>query len=184
MNEEAITFVDKLNLFWEQHKIGDKKEGLDINYKFKSIGPWDFNYDGAPSFWRERFAIFGFITYLAGWWVIFSNDWQYIKNPWVWLFGNSMVATACGLGLVLLVMWLVVSLNDGTFKNYVKVLDAVIRFIDGRPAIKTELRCKRFITIWSPSTREIRKSIAEHEGKLENIFQFLKEADELDKTKD
>ena len=171
--QRKMSFNEKLKLFYQQHKLGKKSTLLDSTYEIKTYGPFDSNFVGIPSMHKYKiFAILA-VVYFAMYWYI-GDKLPFELFDFVIGFETYGIMTAwaivIGLGLCGLGMWIYISLSFGTFANYKRIINAVVRYLDGRDAIPTEWRIRGQYEIWTPYMRKKPepKEIAKPKKKKEN----------------
>ena len=144
-SELKPTFADKLNMLKEQHfPLVEKSELVAAEYEVPNLGPWSMNYQGMPRFGKIAGVIFACALVVLG---------TYAAAQWGWLTGLLLerliaVSIVFGFGVTAMVMWILISLNWGTFSRYKRVIDYVWRSLARKPIRKGEFRVERITQIW------------------------------------
>jgi len=147
--ERPLTTGEKWALWWAQHNPRKKSRFGDAYTEIKPAKPMDFNFEGAPHYYKEKAVlVVGFIFWTIMYFVTEACIRQTYVMDLILLTQLGMAANIlAGLGAVALI-YMFVDAHKGTFQNYWKIIEVTLRFLDGRPPYKAELRVKHGPQLW------------------------------------
>ena len=144
------SFREKLEIFKKQHfPMVERSEVIDAIYEVPNLGPMDFNTKGAPIFFKT-YVIMILAGFVAGGWLVLNllfAQGRLFLEPAL-LERINVVGIASTFIFMSCIMWIIISMNKGTFNDYKRVIDFLWFHLDRRPTKRGELRVKRIVQIW------------------------------------
>jgi len=147
--ERPLTMREKGTLYWARHNPRKKLRFGDAYTEIKPAKPMDFNFEGAPHYYKEKAVlVIGFLFWSIMWFVTDACVRQTFVMDLILLVQLNIAANlVAGMAAVALI-YMFVDAHKGTFQNYWKVLEVILRFLDGREPYRAELRVKDKKQLW------------------------------------
>ena len=158
-------FKEKIEILKKQYFPGvERSEVIDAIYELPNLGPMDFNFTGTPIFLKTYIAMIlsGFGLGMVALINFFYTKGTLFITPYVMERINAGGILA-GFGLVVCIMWIFISMNQGTFNDYTRVINFRWHPLDRRPVKQGEFRVKRVVQIWPRDDNKLLKKAKELE---------------------
>ncbi|MHA1812741.1 MAG: hypothetical protein ACTSYX_04820 [Candidatus Thorarchaeota archaeon] len=137
MKTRDMTFSEKAKMWYERHRR-TKNPMLGIGYEFKHIGPMDPNWAGFPKLYREKALGILLSAFLIVWYA--GTRGMVELDPTMLAVMTPLALYLALPTLIILMLWTFIYLHEGTFTNYKRIINAIVRYLDSRDAVFTEWR--------------------------------------------
>lgn len=162
-SELEPSFLDKVNMLKQKHfPLVERSELVAATYEVPNLGPWDMNFQGMPKFGKIGIGVFLGALYVIAIYALSRLNiliGPLLERLWA-------LAIVFGFAVVAMAMWILISLNWGTFSRYKRVIDYYWRSIDGRPIRKGEFRVEKLTQIWPASGERLEREASRLEDEL------------------
>ena len=173
--ERPLTKGEKWTVWWARKNPRKKTRFGDAYTEIRPAKPMDFNFEGAPGYHKEKAVlVVGFMFWTIMYFVTEACIRQtFVMDVILLTQLNTAANLTAGLALIAAI-YMFVDAHKGTFQYYWKVLEVVLRFLDGREPYRAELRVKNSQQLW-PLTEDQRKIIESMEIEMAEEYEEMYE---------